>query len=122
MPLPNPDLPIGTVLITFQANIEGYQPVTKAIPAAKVAKIMRAIDETMVINGAGERVPAYSGLADWAMKTLIANQFRDLDARYPDAPTAETLAIQAQIRELQAAVASQTQTPWIQDVATEAQG
>lgn len=114
MALPLPNAPEGVAKLTLTVNLDGETPVTKFIPAAKVAKIQRFIND---LNGMTPTGVSFGTVMEWLLYTLKHTQFRELDGRYPDPPTEQEVQLAAQIQTLQSQLATslQTRAKWLED-------
>lgn len=85
MPFPIPGLDPGDILITFEANLPGYDPTTATVPAAMATKMLQYCNDRVQRNPAtGEWEPVYDGLTTLFMRRFDADLGNELRTLYPD--------------------------------------
>lgn len=96
MPLPLPELPAGCVVITCQANIDGYQPTIRILSPRIVQKILLLIGDAMDYSKTPP-APLFSSLTEALESILDRHLLSQADDRYPDEPDATVAALEAQL-------------------------
>lgn len=102
MPLPIPELPEGCVRITFQANIGGYPATSRTLAPRLVSKLIEFLPTVPHIEN-GETVYGFPGLTELFEHVVTEDLLKAVESRYPDTPTPEIVALEAQLAAAKAA-------------------
>ena len=108
MSIPLPNLPVGAIQITFQANIEGYEPTVRVLAPRMTAKIQQYLAESLrpsIVDNVVAMVPLYPGGMTQVLEEMLDKHLLSmLDARYPDPPDTTVADLEAQLAAAKAAV------------------
>ena len=97
MPLPLPNKPPGCIQVTAQLNAPGYEPTTITVHPRIVAKLAQLVTTEMDYTVQPPRL-RYASLTDAMVSILKTYLLEAAEARFPDPPTSEEIAAEANLQ------------------------